>query len=96
MLCFIAETVCGMVESLDHFVRTIRVRGRPSIKIPDNQLEFLLSHSFTITQISKMFGCHRRTIHRRIQEYQLSTHHFSEISDDVLDNLVQSVCRLHI
>ena len=95
VISFIAETVCGMVESLDHFVRTIRVRGRPSIKIPDNQLEFLLSHSFTITQISKMFGCHRRTIHRRIQEYQLSTHHFSEISDDVLDNLVQSVCRLH-
>ena len=41
-----------------------------------------------------MFGCHRRTIHRRIQEYELSSHHFSAISDDVLD-LVRSMCSLH-
>ena len=91
----IAETVDSMVSSLEHFMRISRVRGRPSFQIPNTQLDFLLSHSFTITQIAKMFGCHRRTIHRRIQEYQLSTHHFSAITDSDLDNIVRSMCTLH-
>ena len=84
-----------MVDSIDQFVRSTRVRGRPSLQIPETQLDFLLSHSFTVTQISKMFGCHRRTIHRRIQQYQLTTTHFSNISDSALDDLVKGMCTLH-
>ena len=91
----IAETVEGMVHSLEDAVRRTRVRGRPSLEIPEAQLCFLLNHSFTVTQISQMFGCHRRTIHRRIREYELSSHHFSTISDEVLDDLVKSMCTLH-
>ena len=95
VLTLIAETVNVMVDSIDQFVRSTRVRGRPSLQIPETQLDFLLSHSFTVTQISKMFGCHRRTIHRRIQQYQLTTHHFSNISDSSLDDLVKGMCTLH-
>jgi len=91
----IAETVEGMVHSLEYAVRRTRVRDRPSLEIPEAELCFLLNHSFTVTQISQMFGCHRRTIHRRICEYELSSHHFSTISDDVLDDLVKSMCTLH-
>ena len=92
----IAETIGSMVHSLECFERTTRVRGRPSLRIPESQLHFLLSHSFTVTQISKMFGCHRRTIHRRIHEYEISVHNFSNISDDVLDDFVQSTMYVHI
>ena len=91
----IVETVEGMVQSLEYAVRRSRVRGRPSLRIPEAQLRFLLSHSFTVTQISQMFGCHRRTVHRRIREYEVSSHHFSTISDDVLDDIVKSMCTLH-
>ena len=91
----IAETIGSMVHSLECFERTTRVRGRPSLRIPESQLHFLLNHSFTVTQISKMFGCHRRTIHRRIHEYEISVHYFSNISDNVLDDFVQSMCTLH-
>ena len=70
------------------------MRGRPSLVIPESQLHFLLSHSFTVTQISRMFGCHRRTIHRRIREYELSVHQFTPLSDDLLDDLVRSLCTL--
>ena len=85
----VAETVERMTDCLERFTRETRVRGRPSLKVPESQLSFLLSHSFSVTQIAQMFGCHR---HRRIREYELESHHFTPIS---LDDLVQSMCTLH-
>ena len=84
-----------MADTLEQYSRETRVRGRPSLNIPESQLNFLLSHSFTVTQIAQMFGCHRRTIQRCIQEYEIESHHFSPISDTVLDDLIQSMCTLH-
>ena len=88
----IAETIGSMVHSLECFERTTEFVGDLLFEYQKVQLHFLLSHSFTVTQISKMFGCHRRTIHRRIHEYEISVHN---ISDNVLDDFVQSMCTLH-
>ena len=82
----VAETVASMADSLEQVAYEGRSRGRPSLKIPKTQLEFLLNHS------SEMFGCHRR---RRIQECEIENHHFISISDVVLDDIVQSMCTLH-
>jgi len=63
--------------------------GRPSFYIPKELLTELLDLHFSWT-IAKMFGVSRWTIMRRVEEYG-STHlqQFSEISDEMIDNIIK-------
>lgn len=47
-------------------------RGRPAIKIPFQAIESYLLHGFKVTEIAKLFGVTRQTIHRRMQNKGLS------------------------
>lgn len=48
----------------------LRRKGRPCIPISEEQIRYFVEHGFKIVQISKWFGCSRRTVERRMQEYQ--------------------------
>ena len=54
---------------LDNLMEAERGRGRPTIPILRSHLEFYIEHNFTIKQISQRFGCCRRTVERRMQQY---------------------------
>ena len=69
-------------------------RGRPRIRIEEEQLRFLVESNFRTVDIASLFGCSRRTIERQIREYGLS-HEFSSVSDSDLDRLVSSVVSVH-
>ena len=47
-------------------------RGRPSLLIAKDHLQFYLQHNFKIQDIAVMFGCSKRTIEQRMTEYGLS------------------------
>ena len=65
--------------------------GRPALVIEEEKLEFFVRNGFRVEDIAIMFGCSKRTIERRLSEYQLSTRSFSTISDLQLDELIGQV-----
>ena len=57
-------------------------RGRPSVVIAQNHLQFYLQHNFKVHDIAVMFGCSKRTMERRMSQYGLSVRgRYSTISD---------------
>ncbi len=58
-------------------------RGRPCIDIYEDQLQMLIGNGFKVTEISRMFGCSRRTIQRRIVEFGFERNRFSSINDSI-------------
>ena len=67
-------------------------RGRPRIKIYDNQLVCLLECGFKIQDIAT---CSRRTIERRMQDLSITVHDFSSMSDAELDERVGNIISIH-
>ena len=67
-------------------------RGGP-IPILRSHLEFCIEHNFTIKQISRMFGCCRRTVEQRIQHYGIPRmrKRYSSISDSDLKKRITSI-----
>ena len=83
----VLRSVIAIRESaLDSLMDVERNRGRPTIPILRSHLQFYIEHNFTIQQISKMFGCSRRTIERRMQCYGIPRirARYSSISDSDL------------
>ena len=39
-----------------------------------------------------MLGCSKRTVERRLSEYNLSTHNYTVITDVEVDELLQEMC----
>lgn len=70
-------------------------QGRPRIRVEEEQLRFLVESNFRTVDIASLFGCSRRTIERRMQEYGNTHNDFSDLSDSDLDVLVSSVVLLH-
>ena len=70
-------------------------RGRPSIRIEEEQLRFLVEMDFRTVDTASLFGCLRRTIEQRIREYGISHTDFSNLSYSDLDRLVTSVVSVH-
>ncbi len=70
--------------------------GRPPVHIPCDVLEGLRELGFTWSKIAQMFGVSRWTIARRVKEYGLENlQGFSDVSDDVLDNIVKDFVARH-
>ena len=46
--------------------------GRPRFDIPREQLEYLLSYEISVTDIAKVLGVSRSTIHSRFRKYEMS------------------------
>ena len=55
--------------------------GRPKIDIGEEQLSYLIKQGFRTKEISKIFGCSRRTVERRMNEYELSLLNSMAVSD---------------
>lgn len=66
--------------------------GRPRVLISRDHLERLIEMDMSVTDISILLGVSRKTIHRRMREWDLSIGRtYSAITDRELDNLVLSV-----
>jgi len=67
--------------------------GAPKFYVPRATLEGFLEDGFLITEISKLLSVSERTIYRRMSEYGLSKHNFTDISETDLDSAVIKVTR---
>lgn len=85
----IKEMVLGLTEMEEDRKISLRGQGRPLIPISRDFLCDLLQLDFTQKEIAKLCGCSQRTIHRRIQQFQLGDSvAFDDISNDTLDGIV--------
>ena len=69
----------------------VQGRGRPALDIREEQLRFLLEHSFKVKDIAGMFGCCTRTIQRKMRDFGIDSNRFSDIGDLHLDELVSEI-----
>jgi AraC-like DNA-binding protein len=63
----------------------------PAFDIPKRLIQNLLEVDFTISDVAKLLSVSERTLHRRMQQYNISKLKFSDCSDDELDVSVASV-----
>ena len=63
-------------------VKTSTSRGRPRFTISQDQFEYLMTLSFTWTDISCLLGVSRMTIFRRQVEFQMLTESSRTIASD--------------
>ena len=92
------ESVAAMMRyleaELDGRVR-ISSFGRPAIVIEEEQLIFFVDNCFKVDDMALILGCSKRTVERRLSMYQLSTRHFTAITDIELDELVKQQCSVY-
>ena len=73
-----------------HPYRTTPTHGQPTVEV----VEYLRSLRFNWTKIATILGISRRTLYRRLQEWNLPLDiNYSVISDSDLDRLVAEVKR---
>ncbi len=77
----------------DYELRKRRCRGRPGVYVGDDQLRYLVENGFKTKDISELYGCSRRTIERRMNEYSIHRE-YSSLSDSELDSAVQEIVRI--
>ena len=66
--------------------------GRPRFVIKYDQLKMLLEHRFSVQQIANMLGVSVSTVHRRMEEFNLSVSaSYATITDYELDSLVSDI-----
>jgi hypothetical protein len=67
-------------------------RGRPSLVIPQEQIEGLRSLGFSWAAMAKLLGVSEKTLKRRREEFDISStfEKVSDISDDEIDHFVKS------
>ncbi|XP_056432653.1 uncharacterized protein LOC130371051 [Gadus chalcogrammus] len=71
--------------------------GRPTVEIPLEAIEGYLSHGLKVQEIADMYGVHRTSVHRKMQQNGLSVSDmYSEMSDTQLDALVLEIHRIHL
>ena len=73
-------------------VRNAKV-GRPAYVVEEERLNFLVYSGFRVEDIAIMFGCSKRTIERRLHQYQLSTRNYSTLTYVELDLMVEQFPR---
>jgi len=81
----IREALSDSLENSYHLTR----RGRPTLPIEESHIKFYVEYNFTIAQIADMFGCSKRTIERRMQQYGIRMcERYSTINDHDLKELI--------
>ena len=65
--------------------------GRPKILISKETLTLFLEYNFSYIEIATLFNVSKRTIQRRVHEYQLYKEKYNHISDDKLEELVDKI-----
>ena len=77
----------------DKEMREKRRRGRPEISIGEDQLRYLVDSGFNLNDIANLFGCSRKTIERRMKEYNIHRE-FTPLTDSELDYSILEITRL--
>uniref|UniRef100_A0A6Q2XMV9 Resolvase HTH domain-containing protein n=1 Tax=Esox lucius TaxID=8010 RepID=A0A6Q2XMV9_ESOLU len=73
-------------------VRSIGPRGRFRLQVTEDHLQSLLHLGLPATCVADILGVSRRTIYRRMQEYNMSVRSlYSTMTDDALDNEVRDI-----
>lgn len=85
-----------MTDSMEPRLPAIH-QGRPRLQIMEEQLVFLVKSGFQVGVIASLMNCSCRTIHRRLLEFRITSHHFTHISDfDFdLDQVIREINSLH-
>ena len=66
--------------------------GRPSLIISREQVEYLMECNFTVKDMSDILGVFKRTVERRMNQYELTNmNRFSTIDDERLDAIVSEI-----
>ena len=66
--------------------------GRPSLNISREQLNYFLSHQFSVSNIANALGTSQSTIFRRMHDYGLpNRQNLPHLSDDELDNKIREI-----
>ncbi len=66
--------------------------GRPSFKIPVEQLQYLIENGFSVPELAEIIGVSIRTVRRRMSDFGLSIRaQYSLITDTELDALVSEI-----
>lgn len=85
--------VCSYMRTLKNFNYTGN-RGQPSLDIPAEQIEFLLTQRFSVRQIANLL-C-PVTVQRRMRMYGVSVRNsYSSLSATQVDSLVRNVIDDH-
>ena len=68
------------------------ISGRPKWCIAEEQLEFLISHNFTVREMSNLLGVSTPTVERRMAEFQLNIKgSYSSCTDTQLDSVIKDI-----
>ena len=95
LTAILSEIVTSVQAAIDQ-ERVRQRRGRPSIDIPEEQLEMLLEQHFTEADIARMLQVSPRTIRRRIIQYGLENiTAYSDVSDSELDEITTHFVQSH-
>ena len=66
--------------------------GRPRFQISKQQLQYLADNHFTVPQMSQLIGISKRTIERRLHEYNISIGSmYAILTDAELATIVQEI-----
>ena len=66
--------------------------GRPSLIISREQVEYLMDCNFTVKEMSDILGVSKRTVERRMSQYELTNMNgFTAINDERLDAIVSEI-----
>ena len=66
--------------------------GRPSLIISKEQIEYLMECNFTVNEMSDILGVSKRTVERRMNQYELTNmNRFTAINDERLDAIVSEI-----
>ncbi len=85
--CTLWEILVILSNEQEDREQTAVRRGRPKIVIARDRLLFLTDCGFKTNDISAIFGCSRRTVERRIMEYDIPSM-YASITDAELDEKV--------
>ena len=65
--------------------------GAPKFNIPQEMLTDLIDEGFKIKDIANLLGVSEKTIHRRMLNFNLKKHCFTDIAEETLNNCVENL-----
>ena len=93
---YLSPSLMPLTLTLYSYCRCERQQGRPAIEVFQEEVEYLRSLRFTWTKIADIVGISRRTLYRRLSEWDLPIDiNYSIMSDSELDRLVADAKRVH-
>ena len=65
--------------------------GRPRLDISKESILSLRRLNYSWTKVARLLGISRKTLYRRLKEYNIDTNTFTDLSESELDELLSSI-----